>query len=223
MPFIYDSVEFFRAIIYYKYKNKERWNDMLLSKYKIKLRKNPGRINEGLPRYSLTYKSDPVTAARTSHEILSAFIGGNDVVIEINTDMSGPLHDQDDPVEAFLVRTGAFGLACRKRKVLSEKDKTVLGFAVRSKRQACEALIYIPNSVWNHPDMMDCLPLYGARYYITEETGEFSSKLDEIAMMSEEDKAQAFRMIVFDLAICGQMGVTSSSLSLEEIKGMLGF
>jgi hypothetical protein len=195
---------------------------MLLRKHKIKIRRNPAGSMEGGPQYTLRYRNDPVSASRISHEILSAFIGSNDVIIEINTDMSGPLRNQNDPIAAFLSSTASFDLACRKKNVLSEKYTTFLGFKTNSKRQACEALIYIPNSVWRHPDLRECLPLYGAKYYVTDETADIPAKLDEAAGMSEEDKAGAFRVIIFDLAIYSQMGVSSALLSMDDIKGMLG-
>lgn len=195
---------------------------MSLSKYRIKLRKNKGVIAEGLPQYSLTYKNDPVSAGRISHEILSAFIGSDDVIIEINSDMSGPDRRQIDPAALLIEKAEELGLASRKKKVLSEKGNAVLGFLVRSKKQATEALIHIPNDVWNHPDLKSCLPLYGARYYITKGASDAPSMLDKMPEMSEEEKAEAFRMIVFDLAVYGQMGILSASISMEDIKRMLG-
>ncbi|NLK86548.1 MAG: hypothetical protein GX279_03540 [Clostridiaceae bacterium] len=195
---------------------------MSLDKYKIKIKKGSEKICGDAPQYSITYKSNLKNASSISHEILSAFIGSNDVIIEINSDMNGPEQNQNDPVAAFLDKTGTFDLAYRKKKVLSEKGKTVLGFAIGSKKQACEALIYVPNSVWHHPDMKKCLPLYGAKYYLTDEITDAPAKLNEIAGMSEEDRVEAFGIMIFDLAIYGQMGVLTKALSMDEIKEMLG-
>lgn len=197
---------------------------MPLNKYKIKFRRNSDDISEGSPQYALTYRNDPRNASRTSHEIISAFVDNNDVIIEINSDMSGPAPGSADPVAAFLDKTGALGLMYRKKSVLSEKGSSIFGFSIRSgkKRYASEASIYLPNSVWFHPDLKNCLPLYGARYYITDRTADASAKLNEIAELNEEDKAGVFRVIIFDLAICGQMGISSIHLTMDEIKGMLG-
>lgn len=197
---------------------------MSLEKYRMKFKKNLNKTSEGSPQYSLTYSSDTLNAGRISHEIISAFIDKNDVIIEINSDMSGPIHNQSDPVTAFLDKASTFNLAYKKKNVLSEKSSSLLGLFIGSKkrRQASEALIYIPNSVWCHPDLKSFLPLYGAKYYIANETADASAKLNEIAELNEEDKAGAFKIIIFDLAICGQMGVSSASLSMDEIKGMLG-
>ena len=197
---------------------------MTLENYRIKIKRNPNKIKDGSPQYSLTYNSDALNASRISHDILSVFIGENDVIIEINSDMSGPVNKQSEPVAAFLDKTAIFDLVCKKKNVLSEKSNSLLGLFVGSKKrkQASEALIYIPNNVWCNPDFKKFLPLYGAKYYITDQTVDASAKLNEIAEMNEEDKAEAFRMVIFDLAICGQMGVASAALSMDDITGMLG-
>jgi hypothetical protein len=197
---------------------------MPLDKYRIKIRKNPDGDREGLPKYSLTYRNNPAGAGRISHEILSAFIGRNDVIIEINSDMSGPKTDRVDPVEAFLDKTDRFGLVYVKKNVLSEKDTSIFGIPVmsRKRRKASEALIYIPNSVWCQPGMGNCLPIYGAKYYITDGCADARTKLDELSATDEEDRMGAFGLTVFDLAAYGQMGIYSNHLSMDDIKRMLG-
>lgn len=197
---------------------------MSLDKYRIKFRKISDRISMGSPQYSLTYRSDPQNAAGISHGILSALIEKNDVIIEINSDMNGSKLKNYDPVADFMDKTGQFDLAYRKKLVPSEKNNSFLSFLMGSgkRKQASEALIYIPNSVWFHPVIKDCLPVYGARYYITEPTADAAAKLNETERLNEEGIAAVFRMIIFDLAVCGQMGISSMYLSMDEIKGMLG-
>jgi len=197
---------------------------MSFDNYRIKFRKISDQINGDSPQYSLTYKSDLQNAGRISHEIISAFIGKNDVIIEINSDMNGSMTKKYDPVAEFLDKVSQFNLVSRHKKVLSEKPSLFLGFPLGfgKKKQASEALVYIPNSVWFHPYLKNCLPLYGAKYYITDQTPDAPAKLDEIAALNEEDIASSVRMIIFDLAACGQMGISSMHLSGDEIKGMLG-
>ncbi len=197
---------------------------MSLDKYKIKLRKNSDEICGDAPQYSITYKSNLKNASSISHEIISAFIGKSDVIVEINSDMSGTEPDRRNPVDEFIGKTGSFDLSYRMRNIQSERNRTVFGFALGSqkKKQANEALIYIPNTVWNHPDFVSCLPLHGARYYVAKENDDISGRLEEIERMSQSDRVDEFKAVVFDLAICGQMGVSSAFLTMDEIKGMLG-
>jgi hypothetical protein len=110
------------------------------------------------------------------------------------------------------------------RNIQSERNRTVFGFTLgtRKMKLAREALIYIPNAVWNHPAFRNYLPLNGARYYITIGSDNVSGFLEEIEKMSLLDKASVFKAVIFDLAICGQMGISSTHLTMDIIKGMLG-
>jgi hypothetical protein len=197
---------------------------MSLDKYKLKIKKNSDEIDDESPQYSLTYRSGSKDAAGISHEILSALIGENDVIIEINSDMSGPGINKTDPVAEFIEKTGACNLSYRMRNIQSERNRTVFGFTldIKKKKQAREALIYIPNAVWHHPAFRNYLPLNGARYYITSERDNVAGFLEEIEKMSLFDKASVSKAVIFDLAICGQMGISSTHLSMDEIEGMLG-
>ena len=197
---------------------------MSLDKYKVKFKKNSNEICGDAPQYSITYKSDLKNASSISHEIISAFIGKSDVIVEINSDMSGIGPDRSNSVDGFIGKTGAFNLSYRMRNVQSEKNSSAFGFVLdlRKKKQAKEALIHIPNAVWNHPAFGSCLPLHGARYYVAKESDDFSGRLEKIECMSLSDKADVFKAVIFDLAICGQMGISSAFLTMDEIKGMLG-
>ncbi len=197
---------------------------MSFDKYKIKIKKINDKAQDIVPQYTLSYRSDLGNAGSASHEILSAFIEKNDVIIEINSDMSGLGAVRNDPVAEFMEKTGGFNLAYTMRNVPSERRRTVFGFSLDSKKKkdANEALVYIPNNIWHHPGFSSFLPVYGAKYYITNDTDDVSAELSSIVKMSEEERKSYFSVTLFDLPVCGRMGILSTHLSMEQINGMLG-
>ncbi len=196
---------------------------MLLRKHKIRIKRITDSIDDDAPQYSLSYRSSPSNVNRISHEIISAFVRNNDLIIGINSEMNGVGMGESNPVNEFLHKIKDYGLFYKIRRVQPEMHTTFFGFPVNSKkkREANEVLTYIPNSIWKHPDFSDCLPLNGANYYVIDESDNASNYLEEVGAMNTFDKANIFEAIIFDVAIWGQMGITSKHLSVKKIKEML--
>lgn len=198
---------------------------MALDKYKLKLKKNKGRTDENLPGYSLSYKTNALNPNPAGYAILSALAGNHDVVIELNTDMFRNMSGiGEDAAAKFLKDAISRHLAHSCKKVRSEQMQTFFGFPTGSKRkkEAQRIAAYIPNVVWREESFQSVLPVCGAVYYFADEPMDAEAIVNDIWNMAEEEKASRFRMIVFNMAEFGQMGITTRSVGEEGLEGLLG-
>ncbi len=173
-------------------------------------------------RYSLSYKRRK--GGSTGYAILSALIGDNDVIMEINTDLSiqrsGVRHDH--LIEEFIQQISPLGLKYRKRIFPSAKRLSIMGFGIQTRTtEAQEVVVYVPNYIWKKESFMEVIPQFGVRYYVTKESADAEMKMDEITAMKEEEKEDVFGMIIFDISLLGQMGIISKSSKEGEIRDLL--
>lgn len=198
---------------------------MTLDNYKLKLNKNGDSSNIDIPQYSITYRTNSKKPNHASYDILSALKENNDVIIEISTDLffdSGA--NKEDYVNQFLNAINSLNIKYIHRKIPSAKKPSIFGFSIESKKkvEAHEIIAYVPDGVWAEGSLRDNLPISGARYYITKEPMGDTNILNDIRNMSEEEKAGIFRLIIFDLALLGQIGINSSFLEAGELNRLLG-
>lgn len=192
---------------------------------KVKENKSDGSLSS--PRFSISLKH--LTSLNenrlTSYEILSALKGDNDVLIEANSSLFNmPLPERKSYAISFLNSVRELGLDYRYRKGVSQVSQSILAQLLRNKNTGShEILAYVPNKVWEMEGFYRILPLYGTRYYITKEPVESGKILDDMSRMLDSEKLEYFRLIVFDSSSLGYMGINSSSMTLSDIKQVLGF
>ncbi len=206
---------------------------MPIEDLKIKLIKNRNSPGMDLPLYTISYKEDLKRPYYASYQILTALIGQSGVFIELNSDLAvvAP-NDRLNTVRNYKQIAGSVpGIEFRSRKIQSAQRPTILGFLfeTQKKLEAEELVVFIPNSVWTGDKFMEALPINGARYYITKEpegevTGlpDVRSILEGFWNMTDEDKADMFKFILFDHPFLGRMGITACGTDEQELFELLG-
>ena len=192
----------------------------MANKHKIKLTRNK-EGQEG-PQYSVTYKAN--LKNRVSYAILSALIGDRDVVMTIDTDLFfGTVNNEKAYLDEWVERFRAKGLAYSDRTVPSNKSFAVFGFVMnrgkKSKKEARQIAVYIPNAVWREEDF--CLPAYGTQYYMAKAPMEAGETAARVLDMTGEEIAETFAMDVFDISVLGQIGLNARDMGEEALKRVL--
>lgn len=206
---------------------------MPIEDLKIKLIKNRNSPGMALPLYTITYKEDPKRPYYPSYQILTALIGQSGVFIELNSDLAvAAPSDRLNTVRNYKEIAGSIpGIEFRARKIPSAQRPAILGFLFESQKklEAAELLVFVPNSVWNGEKFMETLPVNGARYYITKgpataATGlpDGRSILDGFWNMTDEEKEDIFKFILFDNPSLGRMGITACGTDEPELSELLG-
>lgn len=198
---------------------------MAIGKYRIKIKKNRDTVNVDYPQYSLIYKKDTRNPNRASYDILSAFIGNGDIVMEYNSDLHIELGGKKMQYAAELLnQIHTYQLEFVHKNNPSQHRVTLFGVPLenRKKAEADEVVAYVPNHIWKEETFVDVLPACGARYYITRGALDAGSILDTLQKMSEEEKTETFKLIVFDLTSFGQMGISTKYLGLDDLNELLG-
>lgn len=197
---------------------------MDLAQYRIKLRRNRDGSSR-LHQYALTYKRVKGHINQAGYDIVSALAGDSDLIVEFSTDLFyGVGTDPGKCAEKFLNDIQSMNLEHISRKVPSQLPVVILGINMgkKEKLQAHEIAAYVPNRVWKSPSFRDVLPVCGARFYIAGEPADARKALDNLFDLSEEQKAAAFRMILFHMAEYERFGIMSASDMEKELRGMLG-
>lgn len=198
---------------------------MVLENKNIKLKQVNTDASLESAQISLTYKQQgsEEKARESSYEILSALKSDNDVIIELNSTLFNlPDKEKDSYFRKFVETIRSLDLEYRYRKV-SVNTQSIFSFLFGQKTvQAHEILVYVPHEVWLTETFRSILPIYGARYYVTKEAAEADEILEEMYRMMDFDKLDFFKLIIFDAGTLSSMGINSSSLTIEDLKEMLG-
>lgn len=176
-------------------------------------------------QYILTYRQDRNLdeAARTSHAILSALKEEDEIVLELNSSL---FYTSDKPknelINQCIETAKKLGLEYRYRKVppsgVSSLFEKLLN---RTRENAHELIVHIPAESWKNESILSLILPYGARYYATDSPSGNTSLLDAFSNMTDRDKLEHFRLIVFDMGMLGHMGINSASMEPGEVKNLL--
>jgi hypothetical protein len=194
---------------------------MAVGNCKIKLT----RLNEGndslSPQLSLNFK--PINK---SYDILSVLKGNNDLVIEVNSSLFfGPSEENEKLVNHLLDKIKNMGLyhTYRKMPVPAKQSFITQLFSGGNKMiDAHEILAYIPGSAWSDEAFRQILQDYMIRFYVLEKSNDPEELISKISGMSDSEKKQYFKLIIFIAPQFNQMGITGDHLSEQDIRRMLG-
>ncbi|MGI6776830.1 MAG: hypothetical protein ACOX7R_02015 [Acetivibrionales bacterium] len=200
---------------------------MALEEYKLKFSSRKGGGSLDSPQFSLSYRANnEAINSRASYEILSKLIGDNDVVIEVNSSLTNTTKtESEDRTFHFLSEVRNRALDYSYRKVPSSARQSFLSMIFgggKKNAEAHEIMAYIPEKVWKEETFLSVLPVYGARYYVMKSPEEGDKVINELCRMLDSEKIDYFKLIVFDVASFGQMGIVSNYLTADDIKGTLG-
>lgn len=212
--------------------------------FNIKVGENSRRPDLTMPRFYIQYGRQNTGAANRSaaYAIISRLKGQSDLLLEVNSELLNlPPADRGAAGASFLEIVERLGLDFRHRKRVIPKNARIFGVQISLGNHTTEEhdiLAYLPDVVWQREDLYSCLPLYGARYYVlareratalSETSGLNASTLDASSILDQlwqgeldiQAQLRVFQLIAFDCLNFGQMGISSSSLTLQDLKRIL--
>lgn len=176
-------------------------------------------------RYYLSYKqSNKVEEARTfSYKLLSLLKGSSDVVMEINTSLFFSSGTNSDFIQFYIEYAKKLGLDYRYRKIQASGNKSIFSrlLSQGKNQDAHELIIHVPAGIWEMEGFCDYINTNGTRYYFTGAEKASGNLLDEMGRMTDTDKLNFFKLIVFDFCSLGNMGINSKILKLDDLKKLL--
>ncbi len=191
----------------------------------IKLRENNSRDSLDSARFFLSYRqSNDINKARLfSYELLSTLKGDADAVLELNSSLLlSPSVPGMDLIQDYIDMAKELGLDYRYRKTDPVGGPSFFERLFSQKRrEAHEILIHIPSAVWADKSFSRYINMNGARYYFTKTSEPAGNLLDEMYKMTDRDKLNFFRMIVFENGSMGNMGINTLMLDAKDIKTLL--
>lgn len=160
-----------------------------------------------------------------NYEVLTKLIGSNDLLISLDTSLLNlPYSKRSAHMLEFLQKIRALGLEYRCSKVTSNSGRNLIGGILigKSTQEDEQILAYIPNEIWSGSDLKKALPDYGVKYYITRERTDASKLFEDMNKMLDDEKLGYFRLILFSVVSMDSIGVFTNSMTLADIKNLLG-
>ena len=202
---------------------------MNLKSYKITVKKNKNNSKLNSAQFSLAYKQDKtkVEIKKQIYEIISAFKGSNNVLVEMNSSMFSIQSGKDLHVKRFINSIRKLDLDYRYNKIPANSDPSFFSRLMGKKdsEYAHEILTFVPHDIWVTKDFQDIVPLCGIRYYITKnDTTDIEGEklLNKMSKMMDCEKLDYFKVIIFDGGQLANMGINSHHLAINDIKELLG-
>lgn len=201
-------------------------NIMIFEKYNLKLKENINITNHNLPRFSLSYRVKKNDPRHVSFDIISALSENSDIIIELDTDFfdNNP-RINSQYFQQFVDDMSSLGLTRYCKAFPSVQKYTIMGFQIESKKkkQAEKVAVYVPRNIWLNESFRDNLPICGARYYITNHPMDNKDIVNKIWTMDEKEINNTFKLIIFDFAFYGQMGIITDLFNKEDFHRLFGY
>lgn len=194
---------------------------------KIKLFENKNRDTVEIAPYILTYEPPKPNGRENSrrkivYDIISLLKSENEIIIEVNTSlMSIKSGDKKEYVFGLIDRLKSQGLNYMYRKTPSTTKRSIFSFLFGGSEEVHEVILHVPESMWRTQELKDLLPVFGAKYYIFGENSEANAHLENMYRMTDEDKINFFKLIVFDPGVLDRMSINTRHLSLQDLRKML--
>lgn len=193
---------------------------------KIKLTDTGNREKLNNPQFSISYWIKPGQPRETaSYDMLSVLKGNNDVLMEVNSSLTFKLNNREKNSPDNILRDiRDLNLQYSYRKIHYPQRQNAFSFLMGGKKEeqeGAEILVYIPNEIWINQNFYKILPDYGVRYYIMKNSEDAQKVLDNMTKMTDNEKLEYFKLIIFHVASINQMGITSNFLNIENIKELL--
>lgn len=196
-----------------------------MANYKIKLVDNRAKANSGIPQFSLSYNPENrQSESNVSYEVLSLLKEDNDIVIEIDTSLFIQSKKSKKFIpEDFISEIRKMNLEYSYKKSQSQKQDFFSSlFGIKKTEEEHVVTVYVPDNVWNDESFKRILPDCGARYLIKKNTDEARKVLDEMNLLTDNERKNYFSFVIFDVSEYNQMGITSNHYGYDDIKKILG-
>lgn len=190
---------------------------------KIKIEENNPWELMGMPRFSVEVKQAKSRdmQIKNNFELLSKLIGDNDIVISLNSTLVNMSQHKFQPLmQQFIETIQELDLEYKSIKTPGRPTSSFLSFLLRNKEiNGQEILAYVPNDAWSN--FQNRLPYYGSRYFIAKNSPIDSSILEDMLKMTDDEKLEYFKIIVYNSIYLGRMGICSKYVSLSELEDLL--
>jgi hypothetical protein len=197
----------------------------MLQDFKIQLKENKSKDSQNVAQYILTYtvhgpKKDPKSQSReNSYEIISALKSDNDVIIEINSSLLNMAGNQKKQEYVFklLESIKALGLEYRYRKMNVAAPSSMFSLVLGKKNiDEHEVLVYVSKDIWKTNEFQNIMPAFGAKYNVYDGSLGADECLDNMYRLTDDEKLDFFRIILYDPGVYNQMAFNSRHLGLED-------
>ncbi len=180
-------------------------------------------------RYSINYgvSKSAERQRQNSHIIISALKMQSDMLLYIDSLMFNSISKQGEACAlSFIKFLDSGGLDYRYRKTTQAASQSFWDKIISSGGRTVDShkiYCFIPDDVWSNPDLIFALPFHGVKYYICCDGIDKEKLLDDAyaGFISQEETKKLFKLSVFDCCSYGQMGISTDSLSLEQLKNTL--
>jgi|GEM_PF-2146271 len=188
---------------------------------KLKLSNAENKYNKEISSFSLYYSGKGMENPEVSYRIISALKADASLFIELNSSLLNmDAYDKKMLSEKFMEGLKRLGIEHLNKKTVESERRRVLSIALEGKKvEGFETYALIPGEIWCRQEFKELLPTAGLRYYLSSDDSE--SNLFAFADLDEEERLKLSRMVIFDNAGLGSMGINTAYLTKSEINRLL--
>lgn len=192
---------------------------------KIKIQKNKAGID--IPNFLIRYDYMATNKGKkqASYEIISLLKQKRDIIIQVKTELLTMVKsNREDYYLEFIKQINKLGLNYRNKKLPPSK-RNLFSFEFLEKQTSnYESFIHVPNSTWENEEFFNLIPIYGVKYYFIDDNIDINKILDDLHnyIIDDNELSDFFKLIIFDCATLGHMGVYSKYLSIDNLKNLIG-
>ncbi len=191
------------------------------NRVKARLTEIASKNTSGISSFSITYSGKKMDNSDVSYEIITALKAETDMFIELNSSLLNmDAYEKKNLAAQFVEGLQHFGIEHRNKKVIDDASRKILSITLESKKiEGFEIYALIPKETWSEPEIRKLIPKAGVRYYLPLEGTE--SNLAAFIELSEEEKLELCRMVVFDHILLTSMGITTVHLAKNDISELI--
>lgn len=188
---------------------------------KYKINDSSDKKVSNLSRFSITYSGKRMDNREASYEIISALKKDSDIIMELNsTLMALSEHDKNVLHAKFLQELDNWGIKYKNKKTSVNARRVVFSIPLEGKKiNGFELYVRIPGEIWYETRFKNIIPGSGVRYYMLQ--NDYESNLNAFVELTEEEKIDLCKLVIFDNIALGSMGIITSALKICDLKDML--
>ncbi len=174
-----------------------------------------------LSRFSIAYSGKKMDNHEASYEIVSALKKDSDIIMELNSTLMGVSENDKYLLHSkFLQELDSRGIEYKNKKISVNARRVIFSIPLEGKKiDGFELYARIPGEIWHEPRFKNIIPASGVRYYMLQTDSE--SNLNAFVELSEDEKIDLCKLVIFDNIALGSMGINTTALSINDLKDML--
>lgn len=188
---------------------------------KIKITDNSNTKLAEYANFSIAYSSRKMESSQVSYEIISALKESNDLIIELNSALINlDVQKKNSLRNNFIEGLQNLGIEFTSKKVAVQEGRTILSITLDTKKvEGFEIYALVKHEIWLDKEFKKIIPRFGARYYLPFAHAE--NNLSAFLELSEDEKINVSKMVVFDNIVLGNMGIATKHIAINELNQLL--